>query len=53
MNSKGKKAGQKGAGNLYYIVMGAVIVLVGLSAVKYFHDRDNDITIHIPKVEVR
>jgi hypothetical protein len=53
MNSRGKKDDQKGAGNLYYILMGAVIILVGLAVVNYFHDRDNDVTIHLPKVEIR
>ena len=52
MKSTGKKFGQKGALNLTSIVAGVLIVIAILAAVKYFHDRDNDITIHLPKVEV-
>lgn len=43
---------QKGQTNMYYVVVGIVITLGVLFAVKYFHDRDNDIVIHPPHIEV-
>jgi hypothetical protein len=52
MKLMGKNTGSKGGGNLYSIVVGALVVIAILAAIKYFHDRDNDITIHLPKVEV-
>jgi len=48
----GKSTCQKGGGSLYSFVVGALLAIVVLAAVKYFHDRDNDINIHLPKVEV-
>jgi len=43
---------KKGEGNLYYIVVGALLAIGILYSIKYYHDRDNDITVHIPHVEV-
>jgi low temperature requirement protein LtrA len=44
--------GQKGESTTYYVVLGFLIAVGLFVAVKYFHDRDNDITVHLPKVEV-
>lgn len=44
--------GKKGESNLYYIAMGVLVTFLILAGVKYFHDRDNDVTIHLPHVEV-
>jgi hypothetical protein len=43
---------QKGETNMYYVVMGIVIALVIVVMVKYFHDHNNDITIHPPVINV-
>jgi hypothetical protein len=47
-----KPMGEKGSGNVNSIVMGVLLVIAVLAAIKYFHDRDNDVTIHLPNVEV-
>ena len=52
MSLMGKNKGPKGGGNLSSVVAGALVVIAILAAIKYFHDRDNDITIHLPQVEV-
>ena len=44
---------QKGEGNIYYIGWGILIALCAVAAIKYYHDHNNDITIHVPTVEVR
>ena len=44
--------GQKGESTTYYVVLGFLIAVGLFVVVKYFHDRDNDITVHLPKVEV-
>ena len=49
---KMKPMGEKGDGNLYSIVAVALLIIVVFAATKYFHDRDNDITVHLPRVEV-
>ncbi len=38
--------------NFYSIAAGILIAIAVLATVKYFHDRNNDVTIHLPKVEV-
>ena len=50
MNLKNKN--QKGETNTYYIFLGVLLTIGLLFAVKYFHDRNNDIDIHVPRVEV-
>jgi hypothetical protein len=54
--SKGSRQGgsknQKGQTTTYAVVIGFLIAVGLFVMVKYFHDRDNDITIHLPKVEV-
>ena len=48
----GVRGNQKGQTTTYAVVLGFLIAVGLFVAVKYFHDRDNDITIHLPKVEV-
>jgi hypothetical protein len=52
MKRLGKKEGQKGEATTYYVVMGFLIAVGVFAAVKYFHDRDNDINVHLPRIEV-
>ena len=41
----------KGETNVYYIILGVLIVLAVLFAVKYHDDHKNDITIHPPHID--
>lgn len=43
---------ERGETTTYAIVLGFLIAVLLFVAVKYFHDRNNDITIHLPRVEV-
>ncbi|HTC21857.1 MAG TPA: hypothetical protein VK859_13460 [bacterium] len=52
MKISGKSSNQKGESTTYYVVLGFLIAVGLFVTVKYFHDRDNDITVHLPKVEV-
>lgn len=52
MNLISKTNAQKGETNMGYIVVGILIAIGVFFAIKYFHDRNNDITIHMPKIEV-
>jgi hypothetical protein len=44
---------QKGGMSFYYVLLVVVLTLGILFTFKYFHDRTNDITVHLPTVEVR
>lgn len=44
---------QRGGAKLVSLLVWALIAIGVLFAVKYFQDRNNDITIRLPKVEVR
>jgi hypothetical protein len=52
MKLLGKSNGQKGEATTYYVVLGFLIAVGVFAAVKYFHDRDNDINVHLPRIEV-
>jgi low temperature requirement protein LtrA len=43
---------EKGETTTYAVVLGFLIAVLLFVVVKYFHDRNNDITIHLPRVEV-
>ena len=43
---------QKGGTNIGFVLMGIAITLVVMFAITHFKDRNNDITIHLPKIEV-
>jgi hypothetical protein len=43
----------KGEINVYYIVLGVLIALAVLFAVKYHNDHKNDVTIHAPRIDVK
>ncbi len=43
---------QKGQTTTYAVVLGFLIAVGLFVAIKYFYDRDNDINIHLPRVEV-
>ncbi len=43
---------KKGEGNFYYIATGILVAFLILAGIKYYQDRNNDITIHVPHVEV-
>ncbi len=47
-----KNNSQKGEATTYYVVLGFLIAVGVFVAVKYFHDRDNDVTVHLPRIEV-
>lgn len=47
-----KSHGQKGETSLMYIVVAVLIVAGVIYAVKYYQDRNRDIVIHVPHVEV-
>jgi len=46
-----KSNNQKGVSNMYFVVVGVLITVGVFFAIKYFQDRNNDITIHLPKIE--
>ena len=52
MNYFGKNAPPKGGASMSYIVIGVLLALAVVFAVKYFHDRDNGAVIQLPKVDV-
>ncbi len=47
-----KKNSEKGETNSYYIIVGVLLTICVIAAAKYFHDRNNDVEIHVPHVEV-
>lgn len=53
MNITGTSPAPKGGAKLVPILAWVLIAAGVLFAVKYFQDRNNDITIRLPKVEVR
>jgi hypothetical protein len=44
------RIGQKGGANGYYILVGVFIALGFVVAMNYYHDRNNDFTIHVPQL---
>jgi hypothetical protein len=53
MNLRDKNNGLKGAAGLFYIAIGISATIGALDAIHLHQDRSPDITIHMPKVEVR
>lgn len=53
MNHSRKSKDRKGAASLTYIALGILITLGAIYAINHYQDRNHDITIHVPKVEVR
>ena len=47
-----KSNNQKGEVKVYYVVLGILLAIGVFFAVKNYQDHQNDITIHLPKVEV-
>ncbi len=43
---------QNGGSQIYYVIVGILIAIGIFFAVKDYHDRNGDVTIHIPRVEV-
>lgn len=48
-----KSNNQKGEAKIYYVVLGILLAIGVFFAVKNYQDHRNDITIHLPKVDVR
>ena len=51
---KPRIAGQdeKGQASIFYIFLGVVIAFVAIIAFNYYHDRNTDFRIHVPRIEV-
>jgi len=47
----GGKISQKGETNFLYVVLGVFLAIGAIVAVKYYQDREHNITIHVPTVE--
>jgi hypothetical protein len=52
MNLMKKVKSQKGQTNVGYVLVGVVITVCVLFAIKYYQDRNHDVTIHVPQIEV-
>ena len=52
MNLMKKINGQKGEANMLYVVVAILIVVGVFYALKHYQDRNHDIVIHVPHVEV-
>jgi hypothetical protein len=52
LSRQGGSNNQKGQTTTYAVVVGFLAAVSLFVAIKYFHDRNNDIVVHIPKVEV-
>jgi hypothetical protein len=53
MNSMNKMKDQKGAASLFYIALGVLMTVGVIYAMNHYQGRHHDITIKLPKVEVR
>ena len=53
MKLMNKSNGQKGAASLAYIALGILITIGSIYMINRYQDRNHNITIHVPKVEVR
>jgi hypothetical protein len=51
-NPMNPKNSQKGFGKIFYILIGALLAIAILFTLKHFHDKNNGLTIQLPKVEV-
>ena len=51
MKFKDNKINQKGETNFLYVVLGVLLTLVVIVGIKYYQDRDHNITIHVPTVD--
>jgi hypothetical protein len=47
-----KQSNQKGQTSFFYVILALALVVLAYYAIKHFKDKNNNITIHIPKVEV-
>jgi hypothetical protein len=52
MNYFEKNSPPQGENKNHYFLVGVLITLTVLLAAKYFHDHDNDVTIHPPVINV-
>jgi hypothetical protein len=48
-----KRYSQKDSSSLLYIFVGIALTIGAIYALQHFEGRNRDITIHVPKVEVR
>jgi hypothetical protein len=53
MGSIDNNVSSKGRARLYYILVGMALMAGIIYILAYLHDRDSDIIINVPKVEVR
>jgi hypothetical protein len=53
MKSTAKTINQKGETSANFILLGVLIILAAVFAISYFQNRNDVITIHLPRIETR